>query len=190
MAALYHYFYEAINLRSMGLLLGLLLFTTHLFALSCSPRVRAWLQKLPRNRRLGIFILAVDALWAYMVISNMDLGEFFTIRRAIQLGIPIGFVLIITFADEFLAVRATGVLFLLAASPILGSAFLEAPASRLLIPLLAYVMVLKGLFWVGMPYLMRESIEWVAQKPGRWRAAAGAGAAYGAALVACALAFY
>jgi hypothetical protein len=78
-----------------------------------------------------------------MIINNMDLGEFFTVRRFVQLAIPLGFFLIITFSDEFLAVRALGLFLLLAASPVLAAAFLEAPLSRLLLPILAYVWIIR-----------------------------------------------
>lgn len=190
MESLYKFLYETIDLKTMGLVLGIVLVVTHGFALVSGSKLSSWLVKLPRSRKLGIIILAVDALWAYVVISYMDLGEFFTIRRGIQIAIPIAFFLVITYVDEFLAVRAIGVLFLLAACPILESAFLEQPLSRLLLPIFAYAIILKGLFWVGMPYLMRDGITWVTGKPERWTAACSAGALYGFAVIVCAVAFY
>ena len=38
------------------------------------------------------------------------------------------------------------------------------------------------MFFVGMPYLMRNWIGWLMQSPGRWKLAALGGAAYGAVL--------
>ncbi len=190
MASLYEYFYESIDLRSMGILLGLILVATHAYAFYASGRVSTWLTQVPRNRKLGIAILILDAAWAYLVISNMDLGEFFAIRGSLKLAIPICCFLVITLADDFLAVRAIGVFLLLAACPILGAAFLEDPATRLFLPLFAYVIILAGLFWVGMPYLMRDAIGWVTAQPKRWRLACSAGTLYGLAILICAFAFY
>ena len=190
MASIYEYFYESIGLRSMGILLGLVLIATHAFAFYSSGSVSTWLKKLPRNRKLGIGILILDAAWAFMIISNMDLGEFFALRRFLKLAIPISSFFIITFADDFLAVRAIGVFFLLAACPILEAAFLQDPASRLLLPIFAYAIIIAGLVWVGMPYLMRDAIGWVTAQPKRWRVACSAGALYGVAILVCAFASY
>jgi hypothetical protein len=190
MSKLYDFLYLDIALKPTGIVLGVILVALHLYCLFQPAKVGAWLKKFPRNKTIGVIILALDALWCFMIINNMDLGEFFAVRRFVQLAIPLGFFLIITFSDEFLAVRALGLFLLLAASPVLAAAFLEAPLSRLLLPILAYVWIIKGLFWVGMPYIMRVSIDWVTAQPKRWKIACSAGAAYGALLLICALAFY
>ena len=44
--------------------------------------------------------------------------------------------------------------------------------------------IVLGMFWVGMPYTLRNQISWVSASEKRWRAAAFAGLAYGALLVA------
>ena len=49
------------------------------------------------------------------------------------------------FVDEFLAVRALGILCLLAAEPLLDAAFLRPETSRLLVTVLAYLMIVAGL---------------------------------------------
>jgi hypothetical protein len=190
MSKLYELLYLDIALRPTGIVLGLLLVALHLYCLFQADKVGAWLKKFPRNKTIGVIILAIDALWCYMIITNMDLGEFFTVRRFVQLAIPLGFFLVITFSDEFLAVRALGLFLLLAACPILAAAFLEEPRSRLHLSILAYVWIIKGLFWVGMPYIMRDSIDWVTSQPKRWKLACSAGAAYGVLILVCALAFY
>ena len=50
--------------------------------------------------------------------------------------------------------------------------------------------VIAGLFYVGMPYLLRDAIQWVTADRNRLKSGAIAGAVYGLALVACALAFW
>ena len=76
---------------------------------------------------------------------------------------------------------------LLAAEPLLEAAFMRHETSRLLLVLLAYVWIINGLFWVGMPWLMRDQIAWVTAKIQRYRAAVLAGALYSGALILCAL---
>ena len=92
--------------------------------------------------------------------------------------------------DEFLAVRALGILCLLAAEPLLDAAFLRPEASRLLVTVLAYLMIVAGLFWVTMPYLLREQIHWSTKTAGRWRLLSGLAFVFGAAILVCAFVAY
>jgi hypothetical protein len=88
------------------------------------------------------------------------------------IGIVLGAFLSWKYVEEFLAVRAVGMLALLAAEPLLEAAFMRHETSRLLLVLLAYVWIINGLFWVGMPWVMRDQIAWVTAKMRRYRAAA------------------
>jgi len=54
----------------------------------------------------------------------------------------------------------------------------------------AYVWVIAGLFYVGMPYLLRDAIQWVTADRNRLKLGALAGTLYGLALVVCALAWW
>jgi hypothetical protein len=120
----------------------------------------------------------------------MDMGEFYTWRRWLVMLVPLTFVLVITFVPEFLAVRALGTLMILAASPVLHSAFLQPQASRLLLPILAYAWAIAGMFLVGLPYLLRDWVEWLTKNDARWRLATLGGAAYGAVLFVVAVVDY
>jgi len=64
------------------------------------------------------------------------MGEFSGFRRPLLIALPIGYVLVLRFVDEFLAVRALGILCLLAAEPLLGAAFLRYETSRLVVTVL------------------------------------------------------
>jgi hypothetical protein len=55
---------------------------------------------------------------------------------------------------------------------------------------LAYAWATLGLFWVGMPYLLRDQIEWLTKTELRWRLAALGGLAYGVAVLVAALTQY
>lgn len=189
-ADLYQFLYRDLTLQAAGLVVGTLLLAAHAFAWFRPEPTKAFLAGLPRNEKAGIGILALAFAWALLVWSEMDLGEFFTLKRPVQIALVAGFFLVSIYVKEFIAVRATGFLLILAACPVLDAAFLQPPQSRLLLVALAYAWIVLGMFWVGMPYLMRDQIKWAMASPGRWKLLAGAGAAYGAAILACALAFY
>jgi hypothetical protein len=92
--------------------------------------------------------------------------------------------------DEFLSVRALGILLLLLAEPVLEAAFLRAESSRLLLVCLAYVWIVIGMFWVALPYLMRDQIAWLLKSNSRWTAACLGGIVYGVAILISAALFY
>ena len=181
---------DGLSLKATGIVVGVALIALHVFALLKAESVQQFLRKLPRNRTLGVAILTIDLVWSLWLISTMHMGEFYTARPWLQIIIPLTYVLVILFVEEFLAVRALGALILLVACPILEAAFLRPEISRLLLPTLCYVWILIGMFWVGMPYLMRNQVAWVTKVPQRWSGACIAGAAYGGAILICALAFW
>jgi hypothetical protein len=113
----------------------------------------------------------------------MDLGEFSSWRQTVLIATPVAWILAIKYMDEFLAVRALGMLVLLAAEALLESSFLRPEISRIFLNALVYVWIVFAMFWVGMPYTLRDQIDWISRDQKRWRAAAFAGLAYGALLI-------
>src|SRR5215471_9072462 len=179
-----------LSLHTVGLIVGLLFVIIHLTALVRPEETMQWLKKLPRSRFLGNCFLAVDAIWTFWLVTNMDLGEFSQFRTWLQVGVPIVFILTILFVDEFLAVRALGIMALLAAEPVLSAAFLRPETARLLVVILAYAWLTLGLFWVGMPYLLRDQITWLTESANRFKAAAVAGVLYSLGILLCAVTVY
>ncbi|HQW28081.1 MAG TPA: hypothetical protein PK529_02785 [Verrucomicrobiales bacterium] len=188
MQAIYNLLYEpGIPLKWMGILIGVWLIASHAVALLKPEIVKPWLKRFPRNEKIGTILVTIAFAWSFIIWSCMDLGEFFKIEKPVQLVLIAGCVGVIVYVKEFLAVRALGFLMILAAAPILDSAFLKEPQTRLLLVAFAYAIALKGMFWVGMPYLMRDQINWVLAGDGRLKTGALAGAAYGAVVLICAL---
>lgn len=179
--------YTFVSLRGVGLVVGLLLIALHSLAIVRPRHVRPWLSALPRSKAVGTVLLALDAIWAFLLIYFMDLGEFSHLRGKLLIVIPVAGVLTFLFVDEFLAVRTLGILLLLAAEPLLEATFLRPESSRLLLVALAYAWIVLGMFWVGMPYLLRDQIAWVQKSDSRWRLACEAGLIYGIAVFAASL---
>ena len=173
-----------LTLKITMLAIGTLLFFAHLLAALKGRAVREWLRNFPRNREAGVVLSLVAGAWFFFLVQKMDLGDFDPWRNTVLIGTPIAAALAIVFIPDFLAVRALGACALRAAEPLLESAFLRDEKVRLLLVVLTYAWVLLGMFWVGMPYTLRDQIGWVSASEKRWRAAAFAGLAYGALLVA------
>jgi len=192
--------YERLPLFAAGLVLGLWLIGIHTLMLLRPQPVQHFLQRFPRNQQLGQILLGIGLIWFWLLVAKpgdgplnflaMQLGEFDKLKPFLRLAVPVTIVLVAIAVKEFLAVRALGLLGLMVAAPLLESAFLKDPASRLLVPLFAYVLIIKSLYWVGMPYLFRDSVSWATATPGRWRALSLGGLAYGLAVLVCALLFW
>jgi hypothetical protein len=179
-----------LSMKTVGMFLGVALLLGHLWALLRAERAMALAKIFPRHRVSGIVLLSVCMAWGWVLVSCMDMGEFYTWRRWLIMLVPLTFFLVIAYVPEFLAVRALGTLMILAASPVLHSAFLQPQASRLLLPILAYAWAIAGMFLVGLPYLLRDWVEWLTKNDARWRLATLGGAAYGAVLFVVAVVDY
>lgn len=194
------HFYERLQLFPTGMFLGVMLIIGHAFLLLQSEASQNFLRKFPRNQKLGQWLLGLGLLWFWLLIAPankgfisflaMDMTEFNAVKPILRLLLPVIYVMVAMSITEFLSVRAFGLLGLLVAQPLLDSAFLRDPSSRLLIPLWTYALITVSLFSVGMPYLFRDAVTWVTAKPVRWKGFCGAGLLYGVAVVVCALCFW
>jgi hypothetical protein len=176
-----------IPLHYTGLVVGLLLIVGHALALVRQGPVQAWVKTFPRSRPAATALLAVAAVWAFLLVRSIDLGEFSGLRTIMLVAIAVGAVLSWIYVPEFLAVRALGMLLLLAAEPLLESAVLRTEPTRLLLVIVAYAWVIAGLFFVGMPYVLRDAIDWVVAQPVRWKVACIGGLVWGFAILGCAI---
>jgi len=182
---IYHF-----SLQHVGVVAGLILIVIGLPGLIQPALWQPWAKHLPRSYVAGIALLTICLIWSLWLLATMEMGEFQSFRRPLLILLPIGYFLVLRFVDEFLAVRALGILCLLAAEPLLDAAFLRADSARLVVTVLAYLLIVAGIVWVTMPYLLRDQINWTARSPLRWRCVHGFILAYGAVILALAVSVY
>jgi hypothetical protein len=179
-----------LSLQTAGYIAGIVLLLFGLWGLLRPDASQAAARSLPRSRVAGFVLLTIAFFWSFWLLATMEMGEFSSFRKPLLFILPVGFLLVLRFVDEFLSARALGILFLLAAEPLLDAAFFRNETSRLLVTVFAYILIVVGLFWVTMPYLMRDQINWSARSNGRWRIAHVFVFLYGAAILACAVTRY
>jgi hypothetical protein len=179
-----------ISLQTAGWITGVVLILLGLPGLIKPQPIQSLARRLPRSRAAGIVLLTVAFVWSFWLLATMEMGEFASFRRPLLIALPIGYFLVTRFVGEFLSVRALGILCLLAAEPLLEAAFFRYEASRLFVTVFAYVLVIAGLFWVTMPYLLRDQIDWSARNNVRWRTIHGVATAYGVIIIALAFTQY
>lgn len=192
--------YELIPLFWMGLIVGGWLVASHAWMLKSSKQVAAQLQALPRNYTAGVVVTSIAFAWFWLLIApqglgllsklEMNLGDFNKAKPILRIVVPVALVLFVKYVREFLFVRGLGMVALLSAAPILMSAFQKEPTTRLLLPIFAYVLIIKGMFWVGKPYVFRDAVTWATATVGRFRMMLIAGLVYGALVLLCAILFW
>jgi hypothetical protein len=179
-----------LSLQTAGFIAGIFLLLFGLSGLIKPGASQAAARLLPRSRVAGFVLLTLALFWSFWLLATMEMGEFSSFRKPLLIIMPIGFLLVLRYVDEFLSARALGILCLLAAEPLLDAAFFRNEASRLLVTVFAYLLIVAGLFWVTMPYLLRDQINWSARSNSRWRLTHGIALLYGAAILACAVTRY
>ena len=189
--------YEKLPLQTAGLVIAAWLICLHLWMLFKPEDSKKFFQKLPRNRALAPWLMGIGMAWFWLLIAldglgflsnlQMDLGEFNNAKKFLRILVPIAAAGMIMHVMEFLTARALGIIALMAAAPILYSSFLEPSITRLLMPIFGYTIIIKGLFWISMPYTMRDAITWVTSSNARYKLASLSGLAYGAAVLLCAI---
>jgi hypothetical protein len=186
----YGFLLYSFPLAPVAAVVGLLYAASHGWAAWRPEPTLAWLRASLRHDGLGWALLAVVTLWFTGLLATMDLMEYTPHRSKFVLGTLVLGGLCAYFMREFLVVRSFGALLLLAAQILLDAAFLRDEASRLVVTLTAYGWIIAGMFMVGSPYLVRDLLDWMAERPARFVWAARAGAGFGVLLVGLAVFVY
>ncbi|HWB05518.1 MAG TPA: hypothetical protein VG796_21045 [Verrucomicrobiales bacterium] len=187
---IYDFLYHNLSLQAAALVTGIVLIIIHVLALAKAPAAMEKLKTVPRSQNIGTVFITVDFLWAWMVASSMELGDFERLRWLALFSVPVIYIAMLFWVNEYLGARSIGIFLLLAPCPLLDAAFLKGTDARVFLSILCYVWITLGLFWIGMPYTMRNQIAWVTRTAGRFKGFAAAGIAYGIVLTVIALTLY
>ena len=86
----------SLSLQSAGLAAGILLIFTHAFAFWRQTPSIAWARGLPRSRGAAGVLVAAAAVWSFLLVRDIDLGEFSPLRtvmlvagEAVAVGVPL-----------------------------------------------------------------------------------------------------
>ena len=162
------------------LLPGLLLIALGLPLLAHSSRAVAVLKALPRSTAAAVVFFGVGAvwfLWNVLHLSSADFGDYKTL-----LAIAFAAIALLAFrcVPDFLAVRGLCVLVLLAASPLLGAAYMEYQyPQRLFLVTFVYGLIALAIWLGASPFRLRDFFEWLFARERRTRFFGAAVLAYG-----------
>jgi hypothetical protein len=143
----------------------------------------AVLKAFPRSATASYIFFGIGAAWflyAIWHLSPADFGEYRTY-------LFIGFLLVAIFSfkcvPDFLAVRGLATIVLMAAMPLLESAYMEYEKPQRLFLVTAVYAALSAAIWLGaQPWRLRDFFTWVFAQPSRARGLGGLLAGYGVIL--------
>ncbi|MDB2673477.1 hypothetical protein N9Y81_00835 [Akkermansiaceae bacterium] len=181
--------YQEISLGTAGLVLGIILVVLYGLMFLKADSAQKIARKLPRNADLGTYFMGFGMVWFWLLVApsdkgifssiSMDLGEFNKVKTYLMIGVPLFCIGMIVYVREFLFVRGLGLCLLMAAAPLLYASDFEEAPFQFLMPTFCYIMIIKGLYFVGMPYLFRDGVDWATASDSRWRGLALGGVAIG-----------
>lgn len=172
------------------LLVGLVLLVLGAVLLADTSFVRSALKAFPRSKTAAYLLFGGASAWflsRVAVLSEADFGQY---RQYLFVVFAAVAVLSFFYVAEFLAVRGLAALILLAAGPLLDSAFTRYEIPSRLFMVSVVFLILTAALWLGaQPWRLRDWIEWLQRVPGRARLVGGAIAAYGLLLVGVAFSY-
>jgi len=127
---------------------------------------------LPRSPGAAFVLFGLGAAWFVWRLSQAGESDliFFKTATPVMLAFVVLAVLAFIYTPDFLAVRGLCVLMLLAAEPLLYSAYMEwSHPQRLLMVTAVYVGLTTALYLAAYPFRLRDFFEWLFQVPSRAR---------------------
>ncbi|MDA7514705.1 hypothetical protein N8513_01795 [bacterium] len=184
--------YQEISLSSAGTVLGIFLVVLYGLMLWKPEAAKKWAVKLPRHHQAGIYSMSIGMIWFWLLVApqvrgtfsflgalSMDFADFSAMKPYLQIAVPLACVGMIYCVREFLFVRGLGLCLLMAAAPLLYAGDFEVAPFRVIIAIVAYAMIIKGLYFVGMPYLFRDGASWLVASDSRFKMASLGGLVLG-----------
>ncbi len=152
--------------------------------------IRSAIRAFPRSKAAAYVVFGIAAAWFLYRVSHLSEADFGQFRTQLFIGFAAVAVLSFIYVSEFLAVRGLAALILLAAGPLLATAFThyEIP-QRLFMVSIVYAALTFALYLGAVPYRLRDVIEWMQRVPGRARWVGALFAAYGLLLAGVAFTY-
>lgn len=152
--------------------------------------MREGLRRFPRNRWCGWLLAIVAVAWAAWLLHGLPLGRFESLKTWLVPAAVVFAGLVCYHMEELLAPRALGALLLLYPAPLLEAARLHDSSWSVVMSVVAYAMVIKGMALLLSPYLFRHVAERVLQTDRTCRLAGAGGFAFDVLLLLLATTVY
>jgi len=179
---------STLTMLTLGLVAVML--PLHIGLLLWPALLREGFRRFPRHRWCGRILVAVAVAWAAWLLKDMPLGRFEGLKSGLIPAAVVLGALAWFYMEELLAPRALGALLLLYPAPLLEAARLHHSPWSVVMSVVAYVMIIKGMLLLLSPYLFRRFSEIPLSSDVRCRLAGGGGLVGDVLLLLLALTLY
>jgi hypothetical protein len=169
--------------RLAALLFGGFWLVVGLLALLAPARFRAGLAAFPRNKPAGWVLATVVVCWSSFKLYGFPMEFYQRIRTQVAVLTPVYLYGLIRCLPDLLAARMLAGLMLLCSEPLLDAIRWQDSPLRLLIVVVDYVLIVACMYIAVSPFKFRHWTAPVFSSDARAKAAGGALAVYGAAVV-------
>jgi hypothetical protein len=181
-----------ISLTTATLLPGIFLIALGALFLAGNSAIVSMFKAMPRSSVASVLFFGGGAVWFLFVLSGLSEADMIFVQSPKPLMIGFGVLALLAFfyVPDFLAVRGLSVLTLLAAWPLLMSAFGEYDQpQRLFMVSVVYLAIALALYLGAMPYRLRDFFQWLFMRMPRARVLGGVLLGYGVLLTVVAFTY-
>jgi len=170
--------------------LGVVLLLLHGYAAAVPAKARVIIRAFPRDIWLGRVFATIAFLWAAWLVYEMPLGRFDNLKQWLFLITPVVIGMSFIYMKELLSPRAAGALMLLYPAPVLALARVHESSFSIVMSVVAYIIIIKGMFLVMSPWLFRKVAERMITSDTKCRLVGALGVGFDLFLIALALFVY
>ncbi|MGA1531167.1 MAG: hypothetical protein ACO398_10555 [Kiritimatiellia bacterium] len=123
----------------------------------------------PRHKNAGMILTVIALIWSALMINQMTLGELSKYKNLLYVLTPLALYLVMRYLEELLAPRALGGLLMLFPTVMTDAARWHDSSWRLVVVVVAYIMVILGIWLMLSPYKFRVWTSSLTKTPGRAR---------------------
>ena len=141
----------------------------------------------PRSVWPGRVLALISVIWFGLNLRQVDLGGFNPAKQALFVLVPLGYVLLVRYLSDLLAVRGLCALVLLGAKPVITFARWHGTPASLALVIFWYLLILKAMFLMVYPHLWIRGLNRMREDASLRKAGAIAGMAVGGVLLVAGL---
>ena len=159
----------AISLKALAIVLGLGMGLPQIFGIVNPSAFAASVRKVPRSLPVGLVLMILATAWFAYYFNLERVSDFANYKTYLMIAFLVIGGGCCLFVQDFLAVRALAVVFLLLAKLICDTARFADTDWRLVIITWAYVLVVAGMWFTVWPWHLRDLLNWATASESRVR---------------------
>lgn len=172
-----------VTLSTLSMILGGIALAGGAWGIAAREQALEFIKGFPRNENAGYFTILAAMVWFLLILKGESMSDFERYRLHFNAFILVTGIGACVYLKDFLAVRGSAVLMILLAKLIVDTARWHESDWRLVLVTMAYILVVKGMWFTASPWRMRDLIQYVTSEEERFKKVCIARVIFGVLLV-------